>query len=107
MNSKIGQKSGWKPKSGLEAQNGPKRTSKFEVFSRETEVHLEFPHEKTKGTCQFDRENTVPSERQMGGRGDGPLEFSRETEVHLGFSHEKTKGEYQLDRENTVPSERR
>ena len=79
---------------------------KLDVFSRETEVHLEFPHEKTKGTCQLDRENTVPSERQMGGSGDGPLEFSRETEVHLAFPHEKMKGECQFDRENTMPNER-
>ena len=80
---------------------------KLEVFSRETEVHLEFPHEKTEGTCQFDRENTVSSERQMGGKRDGPLRFSRETEVHLAFSHEKTKGECHFERENTVSNERR
>ena len=79
---------------------------KLDVLSRETEVHLAFSHEKTEGTCQFDRENTVPSERQMGGRGVGPLGFSRETEVHLGFSHEKTKGECQFERENTMPNER-
>ena len=53
----------------LALQKSRKTDVKLDVFSRETEVHLELPHDKMKGTCQLDRENTVPSERQIGGSG--------------------------------------
>ena len=47
---------------------------KLEVFSRETEVHLAFPHEKTKGECHFERENTMPNERRRGEKdASGPV----------------------------------